>query len=266
MKLVSFWINEEFYSIGIFAFIGVLVRSAIYLDFYSRDDPNATESYGPFIQMFYTEPYLLPNLLGCFLMGLFYSYKDEINRSSKGLYKGFTTGFCGSLTSFSSWMYTAFKTPFTGDNWYKILVMIVLESLLTWMCLILGMSTGPTIREYSVYFLSQTANSAKDIEETSRSHASKDDFLESNIIKMKSLSDAEQMPFLDSELSEQLIPREIHKNYSIEWRIWCFFFWSIALPLWITLFQLSDLSYFDPINRREIFCAVCLAPLGAWVR
>eukprot|EP01040_Poterioochromonas_malhamensis_P015850 gene15850-17834_t len=265
MELVSFWINEEFYSIGIFAFIGVLVRSAIYIDFNARDDPNATNSYGPFIQMFYTEPYLLPNLLGCFLMGLFYSYKDEINRSSKGLYKGFTTGFCGSLTSFSSWMFTAFKTPFTGDNWYKILVMIVLESLLTWMCLILGMSTGITIRDF-FSLRHQTVNPSKEIEETSRSHASKDDFLGSNIIKMKSLSDAEQMPFLDSkpELSEQLLPREIHSNYCTEWWIWCLLFWVAALPLWITLFQLSDLPFFDPIHRREIFCAVCLSPFGAW--
>ncbi len=269
MEFVSFWINEEFYSVGIFAFIGVLVRSAIYIDFEPRDDPNATNSYGPFMQMFYTEPYLLPNLLGCFMMGLFYSYKNEMDKSSKGLYKGLTTGFCGSFTTFSSWMFTAFQTPFTGDNWFKILAMIVLESLLTWMCLILGMSSGKTIREYSVYFLYQPLNQS----EAPNSRVSNDNVVENNTIEMKSISDAERMemgtlystPEPTDHREERQQP-EIQNTLCTEWLVWCLTFWILALPLWITLLQLSDLSYFDTIKRRDLFRAVCLAPLGAWLR
>lgn len=40
---------------------------------------------------------LLANLLGCFLIGLFYNYVED-----KGLYAILATGFCGGLTTFST--------------------------------------------------------------------------------------------------------------------------------------------------------------------
>ncbi len=49
MDHLSFCINEEFYSVGIFAFIGVVVRSTINACFNPGDVPDA---YGPFLQCF----------------------------------------------------------------------------------------------------------------------------------------------------------------------------------------------------------------------
>ena len=40
---------------------------------------------------------LLANLLGCFLIGLFYNYVED-----KGFYAILATGFCGGLTTFST--------------------------------------------------------------------------------------------------------------------------------------------------------------------
>ena len=40
---------------------------------------------------------LIANLLGCFLIGLFYNYVED-----KGLYAILATGFCGGLTTFST--------------------------------------------------------------------------------------------------------------------------------------------------------------------
>ena len=40
---------------------------------------------------------LLANLLGCFLIGLFYNYVED-----KELYAILATGFCGGLTTFST--------------------------------------------------------------------------------------------------------------------------------------------------------------------
>ncbi len=71
--------KEQLYAVGIFAFLGVWIRVLIYNAFMNQSDNSAIENYGPFIQMFYTQLYLLPNLMGTFLMGFFFTYKDLIN-------------------------------------------------------------------------------------------------------------------------------------------------------------------------------------------
>eukprot|EP01040_Poterioochromonas_malhamensis_P014178 gene14178-15676_t len=279
MDIISFWINEEFYSVGVLAFLGVLIRVAVYINFSAGHLVDATESYGPFIQMFYTEPYILPNMLGCFMMGLFTTYKDEINRSSKGLYKGLTTGFCGSLTTFSSWMYVAFQTPFNTYNWYNILIMIVLESLMVWMCLILGMSAGKTIHEYSDYFFGPTnapsIEVSVDISIPKVSQNSVDNYFADNMVPMKPIfhnpeqvesGDVESKTEPKTEPTKQLLPPKKQSNFYTEWMFWCVFFWIVALSLWITLLHLPYLSFFNHTNRRDLFRAVCLGPFGAWVR
>jgi fluoride ion exporter CrcB/FEX len=220
-------------------------------------------------------------------MGLFTTYKDEINRSSKGLYKGLTTGFCGSLTTFSSWMYVAFKTSFNYYNWYNILIMIVLESFLVWMSLVLGMSAGKTIHEYSDYFFGPPKRPSKEEEPNRFPHvsvdisipklpqSSVDNFYEENMIRMKPIiHNPEQVESGDvgskieskPEPTKQLLPPKKQNSFCTEWMFWCVFFWISAIPLWITLLYLSDLSFFRTINRRNLFRAVCLAPFGAWLR
>jgi CrcB protein len=51
--------------------------------------------------------YILPNFIGSALLAIAASNRDSINRFDASLYTGFTTGFCGSLTTFSSWQQTA---------------------------------------------------------------------------------------------------------------------------------------------------------------
>lgn len=135
--------------------------------------------------------------------------------------------------------------------------MIVVESLLTWMCLIVGISVGKTIHQYYVYFL-DPMNLVEELEVIPSYQLSKDDILESNIIEIKPISDSVKIP------SKQ--PEQNGHNYYTEWLLWCLFFWILALPLWVILLQLSDLSYFDVGKRRNLLRAVCLAPLGAWLR
>ena len=65
---------------------------------------------------------LIANLLGCFLIGLFYNHVE-----SKEVYAILATGFCGGLTTFSSLMLDAVKLLDTGR--YLSLVLYLLLSI-----------------------------------------------------------------------------------------------------------------------------------------
>ena len=65
---------------------------------------------------------LIANLLGCFLIGLFYNHVE-----AKEVYAVLATGFCGGLTTFSSLMLDAVKLLDTGR--YLSLIMYLLLSI-----------------------------------------------------------------------------------------------------------------------------------------
>ena len=65
---------------------------------------------------------LISNILGCFLIGLFYNHVE-----SKEVYLILATGFCGGLTTFSSLMLDAVKLLDTGR--YLSLVLYLLLSI-----------------------------------------------------------------------------------------------------------------------------------------
>lgn len=48
-------------------------------------------------------PFFLPNIAGCLLMGTFVPL-SELAKAHPPLYAGLTTGFCGSCTTFATWM------------------------------------------------------------------------------------------------------------------------------------------------------------------
>ena len=64
---------------------------------------------------------LLANLLGCFLIGLFYNYVED-----KELYAILATGFCGGLTTFSSLMLDGVKLLDTG-SYLSLVIYLVLS-------------------------------------------------------------------------------------------------------------------------------------------
>lgn len=136
-KFCKFWFTADFFAVGIFAFAGVGIRSAIHYPLSGHIEPEATVNYGPFMQMFYAQTYLASNILGCFIMSFCIANTARISKTSVPLYKGLTTGMCGSITTLSSWMNGSVNMLF-DKNWYKILIMIVLEFWLTWAAFTMG--------------------------------------------------------------------------------------------------------------------------------
>src|SRR6478736_4143042 len=58
------------------------------------------------------------NLLGCFLIGLFYAISEKHNILSPEWRIALTTGFCGGFTTFSTFAYENMNLLRTGDYLY----------------------------------------------------------------------------------------------------------------------------------------------------
>jgi fluoride ion exporter CrcB/FEX len=142
----KFWFTSDFFTVGLFAFGGVGLRVAITNALAGCIEQDPTSHYGPFMQIFYSEPYLASNLLGCFIMAFCIAHIEQVSTFSAPLYKGLTTGFCGSLTTFSSWMNGAVYMVF-DKNWYKIFIMIALEFWLTWAAFTMGYAAAKIVTE-----------------------------------------------------------------------------------------------------------------------
>ncbi|KIK68076.1 hypothetical protein GYMLUDRAFT_36907 [Collybiopsis luxurians FD-317 M1] len=57
--------------------------------------------------------------LGCFLMGYFLYLKEPMGKFYPPLYTALTTGFCGSLTTFSSWEMDVFNSWLNSQNAHR---------------------------------------------------------------------------------------------------------------------------------------------------
>jgi CrcB protein len=77
-------------AVAILAIPGCLVRSAL-------GDASSAPMQG----------YILPNFIGSALIAVAAANRASMERVHTSLYTGFTTGFCGSLTTLSAWQQTA---------------------------------------------------------------------------------------------------------------------------------------------------------------
>lgn len=65
-------------------------------------------------------PTLLVNITGCFIIGLIYGGGTHITGMSPALRTGLTAGFCGGLTTFSSFSYETLTMLTQGHLWQAI--------------------------------------------------------------------------------------------------------------------------------------------------
>ena len=98
---------SDAFHIGIAAILGGMIRVYLLDEFKALGITNSFSS---------TFPTFPVNFLGCLVMGFFVAAKTRINNysSSLGLFIG--TGFCGSLTTWSTWNLLASQIMITG-NW-----------------------------------------------------------------------------------------------------------------------------------------------------
>jgi fluoride ion exporter CrcB/FEX len=142
----NFWFTAECFAVGLFAFGGVGLRVAISNALVGRIESSLTSHTDPFLQAFYAQPYLASNMLGSFIMAFCIAFLNDISAVSAPVYKGLTTGFCGSLTTLSSWMNSGFYMLF-DKSWYELFIMVFLEFYLTWSAFTMGFATARLVKE-----------------------------------------------------------------------------------------------------------------------
>lgn len=84
-------------------------------------------------------PTLLVNIVGCFLIGMFYQYSQQWNISIE-MRLLLTTGFCGGFTTFSTFSYEGMQLLHTGHvGTYALYVLasIILGALATFIPLLI---------------------------------------------------------------------------------------------------------------------------------
>ena len=102
-------ITSDVCAIALFSYVGVLARVKITGHLFSVRH-LLCDKEAIFDLLFYNS-YFVPNIIGCFLIAIFQHQKSKVLHSAisslyLSFYVGTITGFCGSLTTFSSWAFS----------------------------------------------------------------------------------------------------------------------------------------------------------------
>jgi fluoride ion exporter CrcB/FEX len=100
--------------------------------------------YNGLLDLFQLQTFLLPTFIGCFIMGMLFVLKKRgfgqpSDPVAEALMIGAATGFCGCLTTFSSWI-GKYSTHAFDKYWFADLSLIVIEFAINWLFFLMGMS------------------------------------------------------------------------------------------------------------------------------
>lgn len=125
---------ELSYSVA-FGYLGALLR---YQLGYAASDFAEPSSYSEiaFVNIFRYQKFFLPNLISCFIMGILvaWSRKNPLfggRKVYRDVFVGLTTGFCGCLSTFSSWLATFMSGSFNAF-WFVDIEVLFVEFCTTW--------------------------------------------------------------------------------------------------------------------------------------
>jgi fluoride ion exporter CrcB/FEX len=270
----------------------VMVCIMIISSLYPCSQNFSNDWYGPFIEVYGDQTYLMSNIVGCFIMAFAFTNMKSLTDFNPAFYKFLTTGLCGSLTTFSSWMVTG-----TADgvyhNFFAMLTMIGMEFALTWCGYELGILAAQLGWQLLQYL---EAPEVKEIEKPKLSIVTLSGSTLMNPL-LTGISNAENgfgsaasMDVVPSDGESKYVEPErqvsgdrtrtqsavdtvrqvsviasaaIKKNDDIFWFA-CF---SItALAIWICAIVDSTKTLINDKDEKQLFASIVIAPIGAWVR
>lgn len=127
-------ITSDVCAIALFSYLGVLARVKITGHLFpARHILSDEEAF--FYPLFYNS-YFVPNIIGCFFIAIFQHQKSKVIHSALSpLYLSFCvgaiTGFCGSLTTFSSWAFSIAVNMFDIGVLASLVLMVRPTPILT---------------------------------------------------------------------------------------------------------------------------------------
>nr|CCA14076.1 conserved hypothetical protein [Albugo laibachii Nc14] len=202
--------------------------------------------------------YFMANVLGTLLMGAAVRGRYFLASRSLVYYTSFTTGFCGCLTTFSSWNFHV-AAAFVHGRWCDAILNLFLQFSTVIFAFRIGIHMTEALQQYA-------------FPECWRPHvdiARLGSTFESNLKKLQQRGEtACTNPFtsLKSTLeSGQLLCKQIlgegdSKRHRFDVRLWLITGFVVTAVLWILPF----LGW--SVHTRSRFLAICVAPLGAWIR
>jgi fluoride ion exporter CrcB/FEX len=154
----KFWISAEFFAVGLSSFLGVYIRVAIAHRFpletvFGCDFAQfQSMAYDPFLHLYLSRQVLIPNIVGCFLMAFFISFAQPLSNVSVPLFKSLTTGLCGCITTFSTWLnYTV--DDMLNQRWIVVFTSLMLEFWILWSAYTMGAAFSKLLQSLVKDFL-----------------------------------------------------------------------------------------------------------------
>jgi fluoride ion exporter CrcB/FEX len=108
-------------GVGTRIYVGILFHRILHVTVVTASAALASDSLAA-ATMFYDLP---ANMLGCLLMGLAVGSQHWLLKGFPALYTGITTGFCGSLTTFSGWILKAALLCYEGMVAHAVVCIVV---------------------------------------------------------------------------------------------------------------------------------------------
>ncbi|KAK4535260.1 hypothetical protein CDCA_CDCA04G1285 [Cyanidium caldarium] len=146
---ISVKLNEVFHM-AVFGIIGVLVRIGLGLLFGPQHGNVTSDDSALFV-------YLPVNAVGSFFMGVAVGTDDAIQPYLPYVHLGFTTGLCGSLTTYASWnqqLLEMFARGNDGTNqWLRALFALILGLEVPLFSYTLGLHTEKSIRHFVIRYV-----------------------------------------------------------------------------------------------------------------
>lgn len=236
---------------------------------------------------------MIGNVLGCFVMAVFFSNMNRISRVSTPFYKMLSTGFCGCLTTFASWMNTASNTK---AERYSILIVTV-EFAITWCAFCLGFTLGEGVHHaffeyystrvhdigsYFVTYIERYRLHNHSVEQPvdegealmngndNSTHTADADISFNPIGVVEAGNDPtgnSRSSSVASRLTEddkRQMEEKQEKWDKIELMIYFVLFFLFYIPIVVMVGYLNDLE--DSSQRINLVRSLLLAPFGAWIR
>lgn len=266
----------DLFYIGLGSFIGVSLRISLS---YEPNDFNVGngDDFTPFIRLFYTQPSLLPNMVGCFIVALLVFNQARITSFNPPLFKLLSTGMCSCLTTYSSWINDAFG-DILNKKWYYHLVMAALEFCIIWSIFSLGFLTATVIQSTfcrphkSQNQELQSSNGTNDNKlqtsqepQPNQANATGDtsnyEAVESNEIEISTTPDSPEVFSITNKTEEETANNNTYKNIGIY-----ILFNTIFAVLWIIVLVDAGNPFFEKDRARDWLRSLAFAPFGAWLR
>jgi fluoride ion exporter CrcB/FEX len=251
----------EAVGVGLAAYVGVAIR--FWLIVIISNYSSSEAYYAPYILIFQSQPYTLPNIFGCFLMGGFVSASSRINQYSAALYKALTVGLCGCITTFSTWMLGSTGVSFEG---YAFVLMYV-HLCMYWSSFSLGLELFNSV--LYLYDNLLTIDLKTNVVDSNLHNYPKNGIIDNHVIENLSTSqkDDEHQNSVASINDQDSANAETFSKYHELFILIIFISSSIVILVLLVLFEtLPTTGENVDTFHLNLVKSLLFGPIGAWCR